>query len=585
MRFVKIRNIQWALSLKWRLIISFALIVSFFGFVSLFNWQQLMKINDQISSQNSENNRKLLALELKLKVNEMETIKSALLLSKNLDYIETYNTNRVVFEDYVKKVADTASNSEERKMSARLINVSGEYTATFDSAVILLKSTSMPPAELSKQLESNFNLSKVHRDYIFELIGNFYNAYSKEADSAIAKSTQMIDRTVRLSFAAVIVVLLATLIIAFLLTRSFTRPIIRLQKAVALIARGDLRHTINSNAKDELGQLSQSFDHMTLQVREMLENTQKIASSLSEHSQSFHSFSQTTAVANSDILKAINEISAGADEQAAQSERSAQLISDLELEIRGISEYTDTMLLTSEQAAANTEKGIKAVHALHIGAEQSQDVLSKVHSAMDTLAASSKQISKIIDTITEISTQTNVLSLNAAIEAARAGVQGRGFSIIAEEVRMLSQQTNESSKTIGKMIHELQLHIRRLQEGMVETGALTHSQNAKIADTLHAFDGIRTSMNGMIEQMNQIHRKTDQVRMKNEQLVQSVQHVAAIAEETAAGVEEVNSTSIEQNSSIKRIAEEADDIYGLSQQLFDEISKFQIAEAEDKNEA
>jgi methyl-accepting chemotaxis protein len=564
------------LSLKWKLIISFTLVVCFFSLSSLFNWQQLNKINEQNVTQNNQNARKLLALELNLKVGVLDALRNNLIITQNLDLTEAFNKERAIFEDLVKQVAETADNAEQRKMSARLINTSGEYTATFDSAVELIKGNTLPPSELNKQLENNFNLSKVHREYIFELIGNFYESYSVEAEAAVAESSKMIDETARISFLALIIVFLASTAIAILLTRSFTEPIAKLQKAVSLIASGDLRHTINSSSKDELGKLSRSFDHMVEQVRSMLGNTQIIASSLSEHSHSFHAFSQSTASSNVDILKAIHEISAGADEQASHSEKSASILSELEDEIQNMTAYTELMKQTSLEAANNTLKGTAAVRALSEGSQQSYLVLDKVDKAMSTLAASSSQIGKIVNSITEISTQTNVLALNAAIEAARAGLHGKGFSVIADEVRNLSSQTNESSKSIGQIIVSLQKQITELQSSMHEASEFSRAQNKQVEDTLNSFEGIELSMQQIGEQINQVHVKIDQARLKNEQLVAAVQHVAAIAQETAAGVEEVNSTSIQQDASIRRIADEADDIHGLSLQLFEEISRFQI---------
>ncbi|MGO4272388.1 methyl-accepting chemotaxis protein, partial [Paenibacillus sp. TAF58] len=344
-----------------------------------------------------------------------------------------------------------------------------------------------------------------------------------------------------------------------------------------------LSHTINSKSNDELGKLSNSFDHMIIQVRQMLNATMQVASSLSDHSHEFHRFSQLTASANTDILKAITEISTGADEQAMKTEQSSMIIAELEAEIRDITAYTYEMKRTSEEASSGTLQGTASVRALKTSSDQSQAVLQKVDAAMMTLSDSSKQIGAIIHSITEISTQTNVLALNAAIEAARAGVHGRGFSVIADEVRQLSQQTSDSSKTIGGIIQALQKQIKELQSSLIEVNESAVTQNHRVADTLRSFEGIEQSMKGIIGQIEQIHVKIEYVQSKNDRLVNSVQFVAAIAQETAAGVEEVNSTSIQQDASIRRIAEESDDILELAQQLFAEISKFQINESAPKN--
>jgi methyl-accepting chemotaxis protein len=304
---------------------------------------------------------------------------------------------------------------------------------------------------------------------------------------------------------------------------------------------------------------------------------------LSEHSHSFHTFSQGTAAANTDILKAINEISTGADEQAVHSEKSAQIIADLETEIGQISEYTNLMKKTSSEAAGKTLLGTQSIQSLSEASLKSQLVLHKTGEAMENLAASSNQIGKIVQSITEISTQTNVLSLNAAIEAARAGVHGKGFSVIADEVRSLSAQTNDSSKMVGQIVVTLQKQIQELQASMLEASQFSQAQNSRVEETLHSFEGIEMSMEQITSQIEQIHQKIDQAKQKNEKLVESVHSVAAIAEETAAGVEEVNSTSIHQDASIRRIAEESYDIYSLSQQLFEEISRFLI-ESSDKRD-
>ena len=176
------------------------------------------------------------------------------------------------------------------------------------------------------------------------------------------------------------------MVIAFLIITSFTRPISILQKAVARIAAGDLTHTINSTAKDELGQLSNSFDQMIKQVRLMLGATKGIASSLSAHSHEFHRFSQLTASANTDILKAIHEISSGADEQAMKTESSSVLIAELEAEIRDISAYTYEMKRSSDEAAVGTQQGTASVQALKASTAQSQLLLQKVDAAMQTLS-------------------------------------------------------------------------------------------------------------------------------------------------------------------------------------------------------
>ncbi|MDR6879065.1 methyl-accepting chemotaxis protein [Bacillus sp. 3255] len=573
------------LTMRTKLIVSFSGVLLIFLAVAFFNLYQVSQIKQSLTDQNDKVELKVLALELKEMVQEMNIIASGLEISKKPIYIVKYNALRNPFNDRIKRIGDTAVTDEQRKWRSQLIQASVDYINNFDSAAAMIQGNGTNAKDLEMNLLYLYNESQDLKTVIFELVDKFYVTYAGEADQAIQSSTKALDSTTSVMIYVSIVVLISTVLIAFFLIRSYIRPIQKLQKAVSLIASGNLTHTINATSNDELGRLSHSFDHMILQVRQMLHATKQIASSLTGHSHEFHRFSQVTASANTDILKAIHEISGGADEQATKTEMSSQIIAELEAEIRDITAYTHEMIRASDEAAAGTLQGTGYVRALKTSSEQSQAVLHKVDAAMQTLAASSKQIGAITHSITEISTQTNVLALNAAIEAARAGVHGRGFSVIADEVRQLSQQTNDSSKTISGITQALQKQIKELQSSLLEARESANAQRHRVADTLGSFESIDQSMKGIKNQIEQIHLKIEQARSKNDTLVDSVQFVAAIAQETAAGVEEVNSTSIQQDASIRRIAEQSDDILSLAEQLFMEISKFRITESDEDEDA
>ncbi len=571
-------------SMRAKLIASFSGVLLIFLAVALFNLNQVTQIKHHMNDQNDKVDLKVMALELKNLVQEMNIIASGLEISKKPEFIEKYNSKRKPYNDFIQKIGDTASTPDQQKWRSQLIQASVDYINNFDTAAKMVQDTSIKPTDLQINLLYLYSESQELKDNIFGLVDKFYITYADGAEQAIARSSKALNDSRAIMLVASAFVFFLTLVIAFLIITSFTRPISVLQRAVARIASGDLTHTINSTATDELGQLSNSFDQMIKQVRLMLGATKGIASSLSAHSHEFHRFSQLTASANSDILKAIHEISTGADEQAMKTESSSLLIAELEDEIRDISAYTHEMKRSSDEAAVDTQQGTASVQALKASTAQSQLLLQKVDAAMQTLSASSKQIGAIVRSIMDISTQTNVLALNAAIEAARAGVHGRGFSVIADEVRELSLQTNGSSKTISGIIGTLQGQIQELQLSLADARESALTQSNHVEETFGSFSRIEQSTLVIREQIVQIHQKIEQAQSKNDHLVDSVQFVAAIAQETAAGVEEVNSTSIQQDASIRRIAEESDDILELAQQLFAEISKFHIAEVVSRDE-
>jgi methyl-accepting chemotaxis protein len=564
------------LSMKAKLIFGFTVILLIVAGVSVFHLNQVDLIKQQNTRQNEQLARQKLALELKLKANELDAIKSGFIISKKPQLIESYTSSKEEFYKLVKQIAGTASNAEERKWSAKLTTTSTEFTATFDQAVEVADDKTLGALDKASQLEKTHDLSQLHKEYIFELVDNFNKAFAADAAKAIEDSSGLLNDTTNIALLALIGVVIVTIGTAILLIRSFVQPINRLQQAVKSIASGDLRNKINSKSKDELGTLSNSFDHMIDQVRNMLAQTQMIAFSLSEHSRGFQSLSSSTASANTEVLRAIQEISVGAGQQALESEQSTYIIADLGLELELISGYTQTVQEKSREATINTHTGSASIEALKQASQISENVLDKVYQAMSSLSASSVQINKIVNTISEISQQTNVLALNAAIEAARAGGHGRGFSVIAEEVRQLSMQTNESSKSIAVIIRSLIKQTKDLELHMDEARESFIQQNGKMSESINAFQQIRISMDILSLDINQIHTQIAFAQQKNGQLVRSVQIVAAIAQETAAGVQEVNSTSIQQHTAIQHVAFQADDIMLLSQKLFQEVNKFQI---------
>lgn len=563
-------------SMKIKLIASFAGMLAVFLAVAYFNLTQVRDIKSHHGVQNEKITYELTALELKVIVQDLKDISSGLMISRKLDFVEKYNVKRKEYNELLQKVGNTATTPEQIQLRSQLIVATSEYMEVFDRAVRVIQDTSYNETDILKNTESLYNQAQQQRDLIFDLVDKFYRIYADEANAAIAASNEKMDGTVAVMIGAAIVILLLGSIVAALLIRSFVKPIGRLQKAVALISEGDLRFKINAQSNDELGQLSHNFDKMIDQVRHMLGTTQQIASSLSENSQSFRQVSVTTAAANADILKAIEEISAGADQQAQRTEQSAQIIGELDREVRTVWEAARHMQQMSAEAGQKTELGEASVQELSAASRQTGAMIDQALEAMDALSTGSKQIGSIVKAITEISTQTHILALNAAIEAARAGVHGKGFSVVAEEVRTLAAQTNESAKSIGERIGALQLQIGGLGGKMRETRDKLYNQNAKVDATLESFSAIRMSMQEIGGQIDRIGGMIGNAQEQNKRLMDSVHFVAAIAEETAAGVQEVNSTSFQQHASIRLIAGQADDMNRLSQELFEEINKFRI---------
>lgn len=563
------------LSMKWKLILSFSAVVLFFLGVALYQNYKINQVEISMETQKMEMEKRITVSAITQLLQEMNSVETSLAGSSDLEFTQPFKDKQTKLMEELGKVKFEADSPASKELE-QLHNQVGGYTGYFDGLVNTLKDEQLDPMAVLERIDELHTKALAMNKAMLETNEKLYTAAAENAEKAQDYSFDLLNLTSSMGAYAAILVFIFTLIIAVMLIRSFLNPINKLQVALRKIAEGDLRQQINSPYNDELGSLSHHFDHMVLRVREMLQQTQSVASSLATYSHSFQQSSSITAHTNQEIVSTIQEISVGAEQQAGQSEQSASLIQELEREVHEITEYTEVMLSTSQTANHNTRKGSESVIALREVSEHSRESVNKVYLALTKLSDQSKDISRITKSITNISNQTNILSLNAAIEAARAGVYGKGFAVIADEVRQLSDQTKESSVHISQIINELQAGMDEFQKYMLETKGNLEEQDQKVAETLSSFEAIDQSIVEISKQIGQIHDKVDMTQTMNRRLAESVHNVAAIAEETAAGVQEVNASSVQQDNAIHDIARQAVEINEISQKLFKEINVFKI---------
>ncbi|QUL56856.1 methyl-accepting chemotaxis protein [Paenibacillus tritici] len=564
--------------MKWKLILSFSAITLIFLGVAVYQGHKINQVERSMERQKSEMENRITVSTITQQLQELNRAETSFAESSDLEQAEPLQEKQRQLSAELAKV-NFEQGTPAFKMLGRLADQTAAYGELTQELVTVLSDGTLDPLSVLETSDVIHTKALALNQDMLKTNGELYTAAAKNAGQAQNVSFALLDDTVSVVTYAAAGVFLFMLILAWLLIRSFLLPVRKLQAALSQIAAGDLRQQINSPYNDELGQLSHHFDHMVGRVQEMLRQTLSAAGSLADYSHSFQHSSKITAHTNRDIVRTIQEISLGAGQQAVQSEQSTLLLEELARGVQDITEYTDVMLATSETANRNTQQGAATVTALHQISRHSRESIGKIYGALEKLVNQSKDISRITHSITEISKQTNILSLNAAIEAARAGAAGQGFAVIAGEVRHLSVQTSDSSVHISRIIQELEAGMAEFQGYMLETRDSLEQQDHQVAETLASFEAIDESITGISAQIGQIHRKVEETRMINLRLTESVHSVASVAEQTTAGVQEVNASSTQQDQAISHIAQQAEEINDISQRLFREINVFKIQEA------
>lgn len=328
-----------------------------------------------------------------------------------------------------------------------------------------------------------------------------------------------------------------------------TRSTTELLNAVESFAQGDLTISVkNEREGDDIDKLYKGFNKAVLNIRQMVISVSEAA--------------QATASAAEQISGTVEELSAASQEQSAQTNDIAGAIQQM----------AATIIETTKQAASVAESAKEAGDGATEGGnivsktvESMNSIVAVVENAVDTvknLGESSEKIGEIIEVINDIADQTNLLALNAAIEAARAGEHGRGFAVVADEVRKLAERTTKATKEIAAMIEEIQGNTSQAVSS-IESGREKVETGKKLAE------GAGTSMKSIVGSANNVSDMITQVVTANEQQ-------SAAAEQISNNIESINHVSQESANGIQQVATSAQDLSRLTLQLQQQLEKFRL---------
>jgi len=380
-------------------------------------------------------------------------------------------------------------------------------------------------------------------------------------------------------FSTVLFVVVAAIIafgVGILISNSMSRTINRIIKASGQAASGDLTATIESRRNDELGTLTRSINSMISNMRALIEHTIDVSDKVSKSAATVSTTSRQVSEVSHEITRAIQEISEGASSQASDAEQCVEKISILAENINYVTENAKSIEKVTQETMAETRNGLSTVEDLDVKASRTAAISRQIINDINALEVHSKSIGKIIKVISNIADQTNLLALNAAIEAARAGEAGKGFAVVADEVRKLAEQSMESAREISNLIKSTQDQTAKAVEKAADTESILLSQNKAVQDTIQVFKRIMSSMESLSVQVKQIMARIEGMEENKEKAISSIQNISAVSEETAASTQEVTASTQEQLSSIEELSRFADELKAASEELQAAVDKFKL---------
>lgn len=385
----------------------------------------------------------------------------------------------------------------------------------------------------------------------------FINSYLK----------QWIDGNFGVYVNTFISLMVTTAIITFFIHFTIIKPIKGVRNTIEKVAMGDLSVSIAHQSKDEIGELAVSFNKMVNNLRDLtnqvIETSDLVAASADELNTSAGEASTTAK----QIASSIQQVSTGADQQTNKVEHASGIvesitneITDISESIKNASEWSTETSLQSDNGVLVVEQAIKQMEIINENSEQTQQIIG-------ILNERSTDIESILSIITEIANQTNLLALNAAIEAARAGDYGKGFSVVADEVRILAEQSNNSTKKISDIITDIQKNTKNAVEVMKDGKVAVMKGTEMVSDAGKSFKEISRSIDGIVGRMTAVNNSISEINTKNEQLVDSMTSVKEISKKSSLRSDEVTSATSEQTASILEVSSATTNLATIANQL------------------
>lgn len=377
-----------------------------------------------------------------------------------------------------------------------------------------------------------------------------------------------------------LMVALATIIaiaIGVLVVRTIATPLVKLRNLMVEGARGNLtvRSTITKR-QDEIGQLADSFNDMMTQITSLALQTTHSAAEVLETASELTDASKKTAIAAKEIAVATDEIANGATSLAVEAERGSDLTNHMNAQMKDVISANEQMSQSAIEVEQASQQGTAYMGQLIQKTGLTEEMTRSMVEKVDALKDSTGSIVKILDVLNNLTKQTNILSLNATIEAARAGAAGKGFMVVADEIRKLADQSKQSIDIVGQITAKIQGEIEETVNVLSEAYPLFQEQITSVKEANQIFLTVQAQMGHFVEKLELATSSIGQLDESQSVLSEAMTNVSAVAEESSATSEEVASLSTEQLSISDGLVRLSEKLDSVSRGLKDSLSKFKV---------
>lgn len=360
------------------------------------------------------------------------------------------------------------------------------------------------------------------------------------------------------------------LCIGFIIVVGIQNNMKRISRKFGEVAKGDLTVQVSAKGHDEFVDLADSASHMIRNTKKLVNKVSDATHQLADSAQSVDHVSGIIDTCSQEITDAIGDINTGMEKQAQHAQECVAKTDSLSKEMQKVAHVVAEVEALVNETNTMIWRGMEIIRSLGEKAQETTTITAEVRESIEALCKESETINAFVETITNISTQTNLLSLNASIEAARAGQMGRGFAVVAEEIRDLASDSAKAAGEIRNNVENISAQTMRSVKSAEQAGTMVHMQGEAVSEVTTVFEEMQQRMEQLVSGLTSIVNCTEQADAERKDTVLAVKSISDIMEENAVhagavhgiaerlleNVDKLNHTSATLNENMKELESE-----------------------------
>ncbi|MFE8703591.1 methyl-accepting chemotaxis protein [Cytobacillus sp. FJAT-54145] len=546
--------------------------IGLFTISSLITFSLLTVANNKMDVMQESSEKALLITEASAMFHQKGSMIGTYIIDEKPRYMDQIDDISASFDELKQQIQPMLTTKESKLLFEQIDENDKKISAVFKDVII---------PEMEAGNEYKFKLGKLQVDNIVYQtvlrIDQLRNSLKEEQSSAVqAAKSSLVTATIVLVVSIVVSAFLGIACI-LLIGKIISNKLSEIVRVSNEISAGNLNvELVSYNGKDEIAELSKATNSMKEKLQAMIQEILAVSNDVSNRSDFLNQSANEVKAASQQVASTMQELSGGAEEQANSSSTLAMMMEDYLQKVDSANESGLVIKEASDEVLDLTKQGDTLMKQSQNQMVRINDIMKGSVQKVKGLDDRTKEISTLVQVIQDIAAQTNLLALNAAIEAARAGEHGRGFAVVADEVRKLAEQVSHSVSDITNIVKGIQIESNEVVSSLQNGYEQVEEGTDQIRVTGETFQKIYSAVNLMTKSVNDISTSLQEVSEGSAQMNNSIENIASVSEESAAGIEQASASVLQTNNSMEEISNSAHSLSELAEQMNSMISKFKL---------